>query len=166
MSNEPRATCMTCPHPAHVGWCPERPHGDPCSCRVRPMTTQSHDTDPLAALRADVREMSDRVPALWWQPACYGGPYESAQLELRALFDRIEAALASEGGLDEERLYRAIVDELVVLWGEPSDGISTQIRPIVARSIADRYARLAAPRWPTAAPSVTTGTSERPDEPA
>jgi hypothetical protein len=28
--------------------------------------------------------------------------------------------------VDVERLYRAIVDELVVLWGEPSDAISTQ----------------------------------------
>lgn len=46
-------------------------------------------------------------------------------------------------GLDVERLYHAIVDELVVLWGEPSDAISTQVRPIVARSIAERYAALA-----------------------
>ena len=28
MSTEP---CGVCPHPAHVGWCPGRSHGDPCS---------------------------------------------------------------------------------------------------------------------------------------
>jgi hypothetical protein len=44
--------------------------------------------------------------------------------------------------IDVEALYQAITDELVVLWGEPSDAISAQVRPIVARSIAERYARL------------------------
>ena len=46
---------------------------------------------------------------------------------------------APRGKLDVEGLYAAIVAELVVLWGEPSDAVSTQVRPIVARNIADRY---------------------------
>jgi len=53
-----------------------------------------------------------------------------------------KAAASPDEALDVERLYRAVLDELVVLWGEPSDGISRRVRPIVARNIAERYAAL------------------------
>lgn len=52
---------------------------------------------------------------------------------------RAALAHAAPEGLDVERLYRAILDELAILWGEPSDGISSQVRPILARQIVDRY---------------------------
>lgn len=70
---------------------------------------------------------------------CYGHRAET----LAAHFVAPAAHTAPADDLDVERLYRAIVDELVVLWGEPSDAISVQVRPIVARSIANRYAALA-----------------------
>ena len=54
----------------------------------------------------------------------------------------VALATPSPDTLDVDRLHRAILDELAELWGEPSDGISAQIRPIVARNIIDRYARL------------------------
>lgn len=50
----------------------------------------------------------------------------------------VEAAAAA--------LYDAIVAELVVLWGEPSDVVSSQVRPQVAEAIAEHYrAALAEP---------------------
>ena len=60
--------------------------------------------------------------------------------DVEAIWEAIKPFLANT--LDVDRLHRAILDELAELWGEPSDGISAQIRPIVARNIIDRYARL------------------------
>lgn len=43
-------SCDTCPHPVHIGWCPERipaPDGstDPCSCRARVASNKSAGND-------------------------------------------------------------------------------------------------------------------------
>ena len=75
-----------------------------------------------------------------WCDACWTAPDSEWAVAGQAR-TALAARLAQE--LDAERLHQAFIEELAILWGEPSDGISAQIRPIFVRQVIERYARLA-----------------------
>lgn len=64
-------------------------------------------------------------------------------------WDVVRAALKDAecpDGLDVELLYAAFIEGLAVMWGEPSDAVSAQVRPIFVRDVIARYAALSALR--------------------
>ena len=81
-----------------------------------------------------------RYPTLHWadEPEQGVGPrvaFECDACGVRYAFREAAAAALPDVAV----LNQAILDELAVLWGEPSDGISKVVRPQVAVNIVERY---------------------------